>query len=289
MHEANAVVAARLREMADLLDDQQEDGFRANAYRRAASVVERLEESVVAILARRGRAGLIALPAIGRGIAAVIVELAETGRWIALERLSGALEPSAAFRAIPGVGPTLSQRIADTLDIETLEQLEMAAHDGRLDAVAGLGRRRLAAIRTWLRDRLSRRRFSAARPTKRAPIKLLLDVDASYRKQAAAGALRKIAPRRFNPDRAAWLPVLHENHAPWRCTALYSNTQRAHALGKTRDWVVLYCEDAAGAEQQCTIVTETRGPLKGRRVVRGREGECADFYARQAKKPRGAG
>lgn len=275
----NVIIAARLREMAELLDDQQEDGFRSSAYRRAAGVVEHLDESVAEILAKRGRRGLIALPAIGRGIAAAIAELVETGRWISLERLTGALEPGAAYRAIPGMGDKLAARIAEELDIETLEQLELAAYDGRLEAVPGVGPRRTNAIRTWLRDRLSRRRLT--RPTGRAPlVAMVLGVDASYREKAAAGLLRQIAPRRFNPARAAWLPVLHENHAPWKCTALYSNTQRAHALGKTSDWVVIYCQDDAGLERQYTVLTETKGPLEGQRVVRGRESECADHYAR---------
>jgi hypothetical protein len=37
----------------------------------------------------------------------------------------------------------------------------------------------------------------------------LLDVDREYREKAAAGQLRSIAPRRFNPSGEAWLPVLH--------------------------------------------------------------------------------
>ena len=60
-------------------------------------------------------------------------------------------------------------------------------------------------------------------------------------------------------------------------TALYSNTKRAHDLGKTRDWVVLYFEHE-GAEGQATVVTEQSGPLQGKRVVRGREDECRRYY-----------
>ena len=39
-----------------------------------------------------------------------------------------------------------------------------------------------------------------------------------------------------------------------------------------RDWVVLFYDGGDG-EGQCTVVTETRGPLEGQRVVRGRERE----------------
>ena len=71
-------------------------------------------------------------------------------------------------------------------------------------------------------------------------VAVLLDVDAEYRRRAAADELPKIAPRRLNPDRRAWLAVLHTHRDSWHFTALYSNTARAHQLGKTDDWVVLY-------------------------------------------------
>jgi len=59
---------------------------------------------------------------------------------------------------------------------------------------------------------------------------------------------------------------------------MYSNTARAHQLKQTRDWVVLFYYDDHHQEGQHTLVTETHGPLLGRRVVRGREAECQDYY-----------
>jgi hypothetical protein len=59
----------------------------------------------------------------------------------------------------------------------------------------------------------------------------------------------------------------------WSLTALFSNTARAHELGKTHDWVVIYY-DKGGRQGQCTVITAGTGPLKGERVVRGREREC---------------
>ena len=105
----------------------------------------------------------------------------------------------------------------------------------------------------------------------------LLDVDREYREKAGAGRLRKIAPKRFNPTGRAWLPVLHTKRGKRRYTALFSNTALAHELGKTHDWVVLYYDGGDG-EKQCTVVTAKRGPLAGRRVVRGQETESAAFY-----------
>ncbi len=113
----------------------------------------------------------------------------------------------------------------------------------------------------------------------RPPVETLLAVDDEYRHRAARDELRKIAPRRFNPEGQAWLPVLHTERDGWTLSALFSNTARAHELGRTHDWVILYYEHG-GDEGQCTVVTETHGPLRGRRVVRGRESECARHYAR---------
>jgi hypothetical protein len=108
-------------------------------------------------------------------------------------------------------------------------------------------------------------------------VALLLAVDADYRQRAAADELPKLAPKRFNPKNEAWLLLLRTEHDGWSMTVLFSNTARAHELGKTHDWVVIYYQKA-GPEHQCTVVTEIRGPLKGQRVIRGREGECLQFY-----------
>ena len=91
--------------------------------------------------------------------------------------------------------------------------------------------------------------------------------------QHQPGELPKIAPQRFNPEGKAWLPILHAEREGWHFTALFSNTARAHELGRTDDWVVIYFYDDDHQEGQCTVVTEIRGPREGERVVRGREDE----------------
>jgi putative hydrolase len=285
-HDRNSKIADRLRLMADLREQQGDNGFRVSAYRRAAATLDSLDEPVDEILAREGRAGLVALPNIGDGIAAAIAEMLATGRWAQLDRISGSLDAVHLLQTIPGIGPKLAERLHETLGIDTLEQLEIAAHDGRLETTEGVGARRAAGIRLALNDRLGRRRLQRRSETA-PPVSMLLDVDAAYRRAAEAGQLRKIAPKRFNPSGETWLPVMHEDRRRWRFTALYSNTARAHELGKTHDWVVLYFHTNSSPEAQCTVVTETHGPLKGKRVVRGREVECAVYYA--AGKARGEG
>lgn len=270
----NRVIAAKLREYADLLDQQGADGFREKAYRRAADVVAMLDRPVGEILAREGRQGLVDLPAVGSGIAGAIAEMLVTGRWSQLQRLRGELEPDALLQTIPGIGPELARRLADDLHIETLEELEVAAHGGQLSRLPGFGPRREQMIIAALSERLGRRHLRQGfRLAPQPPNDLILEVDRLYRQKAAEGALRIIAPKRFNPSGKAWLPVLHARRGDWHFTALYSNTAVAHRLGKTKDWVVIHYQAAGQPEGRCTVVTETRGPLSGDRVVRGGEDE----------------
>ena len=241
----NATLAANLREFADVLTQQQADGFRISAYRRAAGVVASLTQPVSEILMTSGREGLFALPGIGQGIASALAEMVTTGHWSQLERIRGALEPEKLFQTIPGIGKELSTRLHEHLHVETLEALEQAAHDGRVEQLEGFGPRRAQMIRTALAERLGRPRLRRLRQAQqRPPVSLLLDVDREYRKRASCGELRKIAPKRFNPNAEAWLPILHTRREEWEFTALFSNTRLAHELGRTADWVIVYYLDS---------------------------------------------
>jgi hypothetical protein len=274
----NGLVADRLREAADLLEQQNANPFRVRAYRSAADTVAGLAEDIEQIAGRAGMDGLVALPQVGKGIAAAILEILHTGRWSQIDRLRGVLDPQQLFETVPGVGPELARRIHDHLHVDTLEALETAAHDGRLESVPGVGKRRAAAIRAALAMMLARRRLPQRHPDEGPPVQQLLSVDAEYRRKAQARELPTIAPRRFNPDQKSWLPILHSVREPWHYTALFSNTARAHELNRTRDWVVIYFYDDHQREGQRTVVTETRGPLAGRRVVRGLEVQCRSYY-----------
>ncbi len=291
----NEKIAALLERVAERLETQRANMYRIDAYRAGAAVVRAHPSSIQDLALTEGREGLDALPQIGKSLSGSIDEIAHTGKLRMLGRLEGSLSAVELFKTVPGIGEELAERIHRELDIDTLESLEVAAHDGRLDAVAGFGPRRLEAIRDILATMLSRsargraRRFvelqeAGAQVTAPATVEakpgvgLLLEVDRDYREKAEAGELPRIAPQRNNPDGAAWLPILHRYEDGWHFTALYSNTDRAHELGRVRDWVVVYFE-RDGHEGQCTIVTEYRGPLTGKRVVRGREDEIVALDA----------
>ncbi len=274
---SNEEIAQILDEVGELLSAQGANPFRAAAYKNGASVVRRLSAPLTETYVARGIDALVELPAIGASLALAIVEILDTGSLAVLERLRGQADPESLLATVPGIGAELARRIHAALGVETLEELEIAAHDGRLARVTGYGPRRIRGVIDALAGRLGRRERHSmvANPP---PIAELLDVDREYRDAAARGALRHIAPRRFNPNHEAWLPILHTHRDERQYTALFSNTARAHELSKTNDWVVIFGDDGWG-ERQATVVTETQGPLAGRRVVRGREHECLGHYA----------
>ncbi len=281
---SNEEIAAAFDRIADLLSTQGASVFRVRAYRRGAETCRSWERPLAEIAQEDGREGLMELPGIGSTLATQIVEIVRSGRIAMLERLEGQVSPEDLFTLLPGVGEVLAERLHRELGAETLEDLEVAAHDGRLEAVPGVGPERARAIRDSLALHLShaaRRRARALQGglhhAQRPPVELLLAVDREYREAAREGRLRRIAPRRFNPERKPWLPVLHCERDGWSLTALYSNTARAHELGTNRDWVVIYAEKD-GNEDRATVVTERSGLLRGRRVVRGREAECHALY-----------
>jgi DNA polymerase (family X) len=282
----NVEIARRLEEVAELLEAQRANPFRVQAYRRAAMAIRYLPKPLSEIWQEQGEAGLRGVTGIGERLTAALRSLITTGRLPMLERLRGAMDPVALLQSVPGIGPAWAERLHRDLEIDSLQDLEAAAHDGRLAEIAGIGPKKLAGIMDTLATRLGRvRPRDNTHNAEGPPVEELLDVDREYREKAAAGQLATIAPRRFNPDGEAWLPILHTQRGERHYTALYSNTARAHELGRVRDWVVLYYDD--GNEQrdearQSTVITAHRGPLNGKRIVRGRESESEAFYSRGA-------
>ncbi|MBX3065546.1 MAG: DNA-binding protein [Anaerolineae bacterium] len=291
----NTEVADVLERIADLLEAEDSNPFRVRAYREGASTLRNLDQSVSDYVHSNQLEELKALPNIGSGIASVVDEYVTEGKSNLLQDLESRVTPELVFAKIPGIGQKLAHSAVDQLHIRTLPELERAAQDGRLGEVEGFGSRRVEGVRVALAGLLSRTATSKQRqratvnttrqksePTDRPSVALLLDIDAEYRRKAAAGSLQKIAPRRFNPDNEAWLPVLHAKREGWSFTALFSNTAQAHELEKTDDWVVIYYE-RDNVERQHTVVTETKGALKGKRVVRGRDPENRQYYSKTVK------
>src|SRR5688572_6853559 len=223
---SNGDVARILENVASLLEAQGANPFRVTSYRNAARTARELDRPLAEIFAHAGIQGLDRLPGVGPSLAGAIAQVLETGRLPLLERLEGHAPPERLFATIPGIGAALAQRIHAKLGLETLEELEAAAHDGRLERLLGFGPRRARAVREVLASRMSlsaKRRTSGAFPEvafAEPSIHTLLDVDREYRERAKRGELRRIAPRRFNPSGEPWLPILHTERDAWTFTAL---------------------------------------------------------------------
>ena len=234
-------------------------------------------------MAQEGRAGLEALPGIGPHLSFTLEGLVRDGEFRTLGRDGGQIDPERLLLSIPGIGPRLARQLHDELGVTTLEGLEMAAHDGRL-ARLGVGPKRLRGIRDSLAGRLGGSRRFESILGREPSVADLLAIDAEYRRRAEEHLLPTLTPRRFNPENQPWLPVYQTDRGDWFYRALFSNTALAHRLTTTRDWVVVYFDDGTVSGQR-TVVTETRGDLRGRRVVRGRERECRDHYAAGGEEP----
>ncbi|HJY82337.1 MAG TPA: helix-hairpin-helix domain-containing protein, partial [Candidatus Binatia bacterium] len=140
----NTEIARRLEEVAWLLNEQGANPYRVQAYRHAADILRRLDRSVTEILQQEGAEGLRRLPGIGESLARSIREVVLTGKLPILVRLRGETDPVSLLASVPGIGPVLADRLHHDLGIDTLEELEAAAHDGRLTNLAGIGEKKLA-------------------------------------------------------------------------------------------------------------------------------------------------
>jgi DNA polymerase (family 10) len=280
----NATIARKLNEYATYLEGEDSNIHRVRAYRRAAETVLAEPRALSGIVAEKGRAGLEELPGIGARLAYTIEGLIRTGEFRTLRPEGGHIDPERLLTSLPGVGRQLAHKLHERLGITTLEELERAAHEGRL-AQAGVGPKRLRGLIDALAGRL--RRSRTREPLQGEPsVAALLAIDEEYRHGPADQSMPMMTPSRFNPEHEPWLPMYVADREGWRFRAMFSNTALAHRLGKTHDWVVVSFHDGFHSSQR-TIVTETRGDLRGRRVVRGRENECRAYYEDHAPTPAG--
>lgn len=136
-------VADAFRQIADLMELLGEDTFKAPAYRRAATVIQRYAIDVPR-LAEEGR--LTTLPGIGETLARKVTEILATGTVELLERLRARVPPGVqALLSVPGLGPRSVANLwrAGVDDLDTLEQM---AATGQLRKLPGFGVQKEKAI-----------------------------------------------------------------------------------------------------------------------------------------------
>jgi DNA polymerase (family 10) len=133
----NEALAEQFDLLADLMEVEGADGFRINAYRKAAARIRETPSSV-AQLALAGKAKQ--LQGIGKTIEAKIVEVVEDGEIHALTKRKAEVPAEiASFMRLPGLGPKTARRIWQELGITTVADLKAAAEAGALRGHAGIG------------------------------------------------------------------------------------------------------------------------------------------------------
>ena len=162
----NAEITATFDHVADLLEYQGGNVFRVRAYRNAARMIGSMVESLAAVRNDPARS-LTDLEGIGLDLAAKIETLLDTGRLPLLETLQQEV-PAVVFELmrVPGLGPKKVQALVTELGIDSLDALEKACREGRVQEVKGFGgRRRPRSSRMWaLRRARSTRGCSGTRP-----------------------------------------------------------------------------------------------------------------------------
>jgi hypothetical protein len=88
-------------------------------------------ESTRRNLAGGGRGGLARGGWNRERLATSLQILVTTGRLPMLDRLRGETDPVALLESVPGIGRALAERLHRDFEIDSLEDLEVAAHDGR--------------------------------------------------------------------------------------------------------------------------------------------------------------
>ena len=128
--EENARVADLLDEIGDLLELKGENVFRAVTYRAAAREIRDLREPIRAIY----EAGhLASIPKVGTSVGEAIVQYLQVGTAKRHEELKAAVpEGLLTLLRVKGVGPATARLINQHLKITTIDELELAAKDGRL-------------------------------------------------------------------------------------------------------------------------------------------------------------
>ncbi len=148
----NLDIARELRVLADLLEIEGANPFRIRAYRNAVNTVLSTSRPLAQMVAD-GEA-LTTLPGIGENVARHVTELLETGRIARLEEVAERFPRSLVELAqLEGLGPKKVRQLYDELDVRTLEDLEEAIADGRVEKLSGFGKRSADKVRQSIEDR----------------------------------------------------------------------------------------------------------------------------------------
>lgn len=137
----NQEIAKILYEISILLD-MKEVAFKPQAYEKAAHSIEALAEDVKDTYRRGGLKALEDIPGVGQSIAEKIEEYVKTRHVKEYAKLKKQIPVDLeGLSSIEGVGPKMILKLYKKLGIKTRAQLEQAAKAGKLEGIAGFGKK----------------------------------------------------------------------------------------------------------------------------------------------------
>ncbi len=150
----NATLARLLDETASLLEIDGADPFRIRSYRRAAEAVEQQTTQLAAIATPESDPKLLlAIPGIGKGMAANIRDLVATGSMpLRNELLTRYKATMLELLRLPGMGPKTVALVWSALQIADIDQLEAAARDGHLNKLPRMGEKFTSKLLKGIED-----------------------------------------------------------------------------------------------------------------------------------------
>lgn len=191
---SNRDVTTALRLVADLLEIRGESVFKLAAYRRAAESIGQLTETLQSL---RSRGELERIPGVGKAIAQKIEDLLDTGSFKLLDELTAEIPPGVAqLLTVPDIGPKRARQLHQDLGIDSLDALRLAAADGRLHEVPGLGPRganRIVEALRSLQPESERLALGVARPLAYELVHLLQEARPELHSVKIAGSVRRFA------------------------------------------------------------------------------------------------
>lgn len=142
----NRQIAEVLSSIANLLEYQNSNPYRIQAYRNAARGVLELEEAAAAIIAR---GELLPVPGLGQRLQSRIAELVRSGTMTFYNDLCMQALPlgARALMSVEHVGPHTAIRLYEELAIDSPEKLLRAANQQRIRKLSGFGPRSEARLR----------------------------------------------------------------------------------------------------------------------------------------------
>jgi DNA polymerase (family 10) len=133
----NSLVAQILGELADYTELEDDQPYRARAYRKAAETVESIPGAIEDIW---GEKKLRDLPGVGENIERKIDEILRTGKLETLEKIKLKIPVDVpSLTRIEGVGPKTVKQLYTKLKVKNLDDLEEAVKAGKLREFKGLG------------------------------------------------------------------------------------------------------------------------------------------------------